>query len=280
MPYREAIFQAPDQTELFHRIWQPEGEPGAVVVFVHGILEHGGRYAGLAAGLYRHGVAMYALDLRGHGRSKGARLWVRRFEQYVADVAAFVDHVAGLHPGRPVFLLGNSMGGAIAAWLAIERPAGLRGVILSGPALLVGGDVFPLLRRLAGVSSVLTPWLRVVRLGCRNLSRDPAVVDDFLNDPLVFHGRLPCRTGAEVLRAANHLQTCLEKLRLPLLIQHGSADVVTDPDGSRRLHARAESPDKTLQMYEGVYHDLFHEPEKEQIIADVVAWITARRNTI
>jgi len=132
------------------------------------------------------------------------------------------------------------------------------------------------LRRLAGIFGRLFPRLRVVRLGTGMLSRDPAVVEDFRNDPLVYHGRLPCRTGAEILRAARRLRHDAEPIHAPLLVLHGTADDLTDPAGSRELCDRAASPDKTLKLYPGLYHDLVHEPEKEEVMADVVAWMEER----
>jgi alpha-beta hydrolase superfamily lysophospholipase len=132
------------------------------------------------------------------------------------------------------------------------------------------------LRRLAAFFSVVWPTLRVTRMGCRFISRDLAVVEAFKNDPLVFHGRFPVRTGAEILRAAKRLQTSVEAVRLPLLILHGTADLVTDPNGSRQLYAGAASADKTLRLYPGLYHEVLSEPEREQVLADLLAWLDAR----
>jgi acylglycerol lipase len=115
-----------------------------------------------------------------------------------------------------------------------------------------------------------------VRFGFSRVSRDPQVVAGMKNDPLVFHGRFPARTGAEILRAASLLRSRLETIELPFLLMHGTADLVTDVAGSRELHARARSADKTLKLYEGLYHDLVHEPEKEQVMADLIEWLAAR----
>ena len=169
------------------------------------------------------------------------------------------------------------MGGAVAALLAITRPPKIRGLILSAPAVLVAGGVFPVLRRLAAVASVVWPTLRLVRMGCRFISRDPAVVEAFRNDPLVFHGRFPVRTGAEILRAAKRIQLGMHDLQLPLLILHGTGDFVTDPKGSRLLAAHAGSTDKTLRLYTGLYHEVLSEPEREQVLADLLTWMDAHQ---
>ena len=277
MSHHEDRFIARDGLRLYEQWWLPDAEPAAAVVVVHGINEHSGRYARLADDLNRRGYAVYAMDLRGHGRSEGARVLVRSFDEYLDDVEMLLDCVAGRQPGKPLFLLGHSMGGAIVALLGILRPPKVRGLVLSGPSVVVGGGVFPVLRRLAALVSAVWPTLRLVRLGCWYISRDPAVVEAFKNDPLVFHDRFPVRTGAEILRAAKRIQMNMEQLRLPLLILQGGKDFVTDAEGARLLAARAGSTDKTLRLYPGLYHEVFSEPEREQVVADMLAWLDARK---
>lgn len=277
MPHHEGRFAARDGLQLYEQCWLPGREARAAVVLIHGINEHSGRYAQLAADLNRHDYAVYTMDLRGHGRSSGDRVLVRSFDEYLNDVEVLLDRVAACQPGKPVFLFGHSMGGAIVARLAIARRPKVRGVILSAPAILIAGGVFPLLRRLAWLASAVWPTLRITRMGCRFISRDPAVVEAFRNDPLVFHGRFPVRTGAEILANAKRIQTDAARLTLPLLIFHGTGDFVTDPQGSRLLAARAGSDDKTLHLYEGFYHEVFSEPEREQVVADLLAWLDSRQ---
>jgi alpha-beta hydrolase superfamily lysophospholipase len=202
---------------------------------------------------------------------------VRAFDDYLDDVDVLLDRVIARQPGKPLFLLGHSMGGAIVALLGILRPPKVRGLILSAPAVQIGGGVFPVLRRLASFASKVWPSLRLVRMGCRFISRDPAIVQAFRNDPLVFHGRFPVRTGAEILRAAKRIQTDANRLTLPLLVLHGTGDFATDPQGSRLLVARAGSSDKTLRLYTGLYHEVFSEPEREQVVADLLAWLDGHR---
>ena len=273
MPHHEDRFTTRDGLSLYEQCWLPEGEPRAAIVVVHGVFEHSGRYTQLADDLNRRGYAVYAMDLRGHGRSEGDRAMIRSFDLYLDDVELFLERVTARQTGKPVFLLGHSMGGAVAALFGITRPPKIRGLILSAPAVYVAGGVFPLLRRLAWLASIVWPTLRVTRLGCRFISRDPAVVEDFRNDPLVFHDRFPVRTGAEILRAAKRIQTDAERLTLPMLIMHGTGDYVTDPQGSRMLVARAHSTDKTLRLYTGLYHEIFSEPERQQVLDDLLAWL-------
>jgi alpha-beta hydrolase superfamily lysophospholipase len=276
MPHEEDRFEAGDGLRLHENRWLPEDDPAAVVVLIHGFVEHSGRYAEVAAELNRHGYAVCAMDLRGHGKSEGPRVFVRSFDQYLADVELFLGRVREREPDKPRFLFGHSMGGTIAALLVATRSLDVRGLVLGAPACQVGGRVFPLLRHLAGFVGRLCPGLRVVQFDFGRVSRDPEVVADMRSDPLVFHGRFPARTGAEILRAASRLRSRMEAIELPFLVMHGTADLVTDAQGSRELRARARSTDKTLNVYEGLYHDLLHEPEKDQVTADLIEWLAAR----
>ena len=261
---------------LYYRSWLPPTDPLAVVVMVHGICEHGGRYAPVAEKLCSRGYAFYALDLRGHGRSEGDRLLIAAFDNYLDDLEVLLARVAEQQPGRPVFLLGHSMGGAIVARLALRRRPQIRGLILSAAALRIAGNVFPVLRKLARLMSRVWPRLRLVRLGSGMLSRDPRVVADFRSDPLVYQGKFPVRTGAEILEAAQDIQERMESIDVPLLILHGTGDRLTDPRGSWELYTRAQSSDKTLKLYQGLYHDLLHEPEWEQISDEILDWLGPR----
>ena len=272
----EDSFQTDDGLVLHESGWLPDDEPAAVLVVVHGVVEHCGRYAEMAEALNRHGVAVYGFDLRGHGRSEGDRIWVSRFDRYVADLGTYLDRIRDRHPNLPRFLFGHSMGGTIAGLFAVQRPDAMAGLVLSAPALVVPDQRFPLLRRLAAVGSVLFPRLRLAKLGGSMMSSDPEVVARFQADPLVFHGRMPTRTGYEILQAGERLLEQSKSLTVPFLILHGTADVVTSPDGSRKFHDRSPSTDKTLKLYKDLYHDLPREPEKEQIFADIAKWLTMR----
>jgi len=263
--------------ELWYRRLLPAaGEPRGVVSIVHGVCEHGGRYARLAGALVCGGFAVYAADLRGHGRSPGARIEIRAFNDYLDDQQRLLELICAAHPGKPLFLLGHSMGGAIVARLVQTRPAAVSGIVLSAPGIRVAGNLFPILRHLAWLVSQLWPRLRLVRIGSRNLSRDPAVVQDFRDDPLVYHGKFPARTGAEILATGQQILDAAATLRVPLLLLHGTGDRVTDPGGSQLLFDRAAAVDKSLKLYPGLYHDLFHEPEHPQITAEVLDWLTRR----
>ena len=246
------------------------------MLLVHGFMEHGGRYGPVAEVLAGHGCAVSVTDLRGHGKSDGPRCWIRSFDEYLDDLDEFFDRIVRRAEGKPAFVLGHSLGGLIAVLWGIRRQPRLNGLILSGPGLEVRPGLFPWLRRVARLGSVLFPRLRLVRMGGRYISRDPAVVAQFRDDPLVFHGRFPVRTGAEILRAGRLARSELEQVRAPLLIMHGTADRVATVEASEELYKRAAATDKTLRLYPGLYHEVLNEPEKEQVRGDLVRWIEER----
>lgn len=277
MPHDEGHFRTPDGLSLYEQRWLPAGESRAVVLLVHGFTEHSGRYARVAGELNRQGYAVYAMDLRGHGKSEGDRVFVRTFDDYLADLDQFLGRVRQRESDKPLFLFGHSMGGTIVGLYAARRQPQVNGVVLSAPAAVVGKGVFPILRRLATLFGHLLPRMRVVRMGSSFVSRDPEVVAQFKSDPLVFHDRFPVRTGAEILHAARSIQEEILQVRLPLLILHGTGDRVASAEGSRKLHLRAASHDKTLHLYEGLFHELLSEPEREQVVDDLVRWLNGRR---
>ena len=276
MPQHEQRFSGHDGLDLYQQCWLPEAEPLAAVILLHGFTEHSGRYADVAERLNRHRYAVYAMDLRGHGKSEGAAVFVDSFEQFVDDLDVSLKSVRRHVPEKPIFLFGHSMGGSIVARFAVTRQPDVRGIVLSAPAVSVGSHLFPLLRRLASLVSRMFPRLRIVSLGSRFVSRDPKVVAQFRGDPLVFHGRFPVRIGAEILRTAQRIQDTACQIDLPLLVLQGTGDKIVDPKGAELLHGRAASADKTLRLYRGLYHDLLHEPEMEEVAGDLIAWLNDR----
>ena len=258
------------------RRWETKEPASAVAVMAHGIVEHSGRYAELAESLNRAGIAVWAADTRGHGRSDGDRIWVEHFDRYAKDLVLVTQAARQSHPELPMFLLGHSMGTLIVLRtvpLLSETPAG---VILSAPPIEVAATLFPWMKKLAALGSRWFPRLRLVRLGSSRLSRDPEVVRQFRADPLVFHNRIPTRTGAEVLRVSEVVRGQASQFTLPLLILQGTEDVVVSPAATEAFYQAAGSSDKTLNLFPDAYHDLPREPEKDEIAAEIAAWIGAR----
>ena len=268
------IYESDDGLRLFEQEWSPEGTPRAGVVIVHGYGEHSGRYVHVAEELTRNGYAVSTFDLRGHGQSQGdPRTFVRSFDEHLDDVERFLSRVRERHPGHPLFLFGHSMGGTIATLFAIVRQPEIRGLLLSGASLKLSDNYSPSLITLAKIISLVLPKLRLIKLDASAVSRDPEVVRDYVTDPLVYHSGIPARTGAEMNRAMERIRQGMETLEVPLLIMHGTDDLLADPEGSRQLYDHAESDDKDLRLYEGLYHEILNEPEKAEVLADMVEWL-------
>ncbi|CAH2907227.1 MAG: Lysophospholipase (EC; Monoglyceride lipase (EC [uncultured Paraburkholderia sp.] len=262
--------------------WPTRQTPRARVALVHGLAEHAGRYAAVAARLNAAGIELLAIDLRGHGRAPGKRAYVDRFDDYLLDAQALLDAAVQSTPpaSAPLFLMGHSMGGAIAALYAVEHAgiaaegpgsrANLRGLILSSPALAPGRDVPAWMLKLSQLISRLWPSFPAMKIDAALLSRVQSVVDANRNDPLVHHGAIPARTGAELLLAMARIERGRAGLRLPLLVYHGTADKLTEPEGSRVFGEHAGSPDKTLTLYEGSYHETMKDLDRDRVISDLI----------
>jgi acylglycerol lipase len=273
MHHNTEHFTGHDRLSLFERSWMPPGPIRAAVVFVHGLLEHSGRHANMAAELARQGYAVHAMDLRGHGLSEGRRGDVRSFDQYLLDLDVFFAQVRARHGDRPIFLMGNSMGGLIAAlWSEVRKPP-IAGLVLTGPLLALAGGLYPRLRNLTSFFRACLPFMHVPRIPYRLLSRNHEAVLSFRRDPLVCRRGFTVRAAAEALRALQEVSDHASLLSAPLLILHGGDDRICGVSGSRLLYARAGSADKTLNVYDGLYHELFDEPESQRVLADLLGWL-------
>lgn len=248
----------------------------AMIAVVHGIAEHSGRYAWLAEHANRRGLALVSADLRGHGRSPGERSYVERFDDYLADVDALVLKARELATGRPLFLMGHSMGGAIALrWLAL-RGQSVAGVILSSAALKLGSDVPRLLVGLAPLLSRWLPHLRGTRIDPGLISRDPAAVAAYVGDPLVSLEAPPARTGAELLQAMATNREAAARLTLPVYLFHGDADRLTDVAGSREIFDAWGGADRSLRLWPGSRHETLNDLDRELAVAELLQWILDR----
>jgi alpha-beta hydrolase superfamily lysophospholipase len=261
--------------QIFWRTWTPDGAPAAVVVLAHGAGEHSGRYEHVAARLVQSGYAVYALDHRGHGRSEGPRALLERVDLAVADLDQLVVLAGTAYPGAPVFLLGHSMGAMIALRYAAVHQDRLTGLILSG-ALAALEPVPPALRLIGQLLSAVAPRTPLIAIDPALVSRDPAVVDAYRNDPLVCHGKLPARTAAEIADTVAALPGTVGAIRVPTLILYGTADRLCPPAGSVMLGERVGSADRTVKAYEGLFHEIFNEPERDAVLDDVCGWLSAR----
>lgn len=262
--------------------WRPDGPPRATLVVVHGAGEHMGRYAHLVERLVPAGIAVHGLDHRGHGLSEGARGVVDRLQHAADDVGTLIDAVR--EPDVPLFVLGHSMGGAIALLHTLDRPVGVQGLILSAPALSLGSGPWPLrllarTRVIPLLISKLAPTAPMLQLDAAGISSDPAEVAAYADDPLVFHKPIPARTTVEMAEfILGGFPRRIGTLQLPLLAIHGDQDTMSPSEASVRAHAGAASTDKTLRLFPGGCHELFNETPaiRDEALGAVLAWIDAR----
>ncbi len=275
MNYRESTLSGVGAVKIYWQVWAPDADPRAVVVIAHGASEHSGRYIHVANRLVSEGYAVYALDHRGHGRSEGPRALVDRMDNVVEDLDALVVLAAAEHPGTKVFLLGHSMGGTVALRYAIAHQDRLDGLILSG-ALAALDAAPPPVRIIARLLSTLTPRLPVASIDSSLVSRDPAVVNDYREDPLNYHGKLPARTVAELAAAVESFPDAVRSIQIPTLVLYGTADGLCPPKGSVMLGERIGASDKTIVPYEGLYHEILNEPEQQQVLDQICTWLAAR----
>jgi len=259
---------------LHYKSW-PATAPKSVALISHGLAEHLGRYQHVAAALNKSDYAVYALDHWGHGKSDGARGFVPAFSVFLDGLDALLAKSKADYPDAKRFLIGHSMGGLVAANYLLERQSEFAGAVLSGPSIKPVEEPPAVLVFIGRILSRLAPKAGLIGLDATLVSRDAKVVADYVADPLVYKGRISARLGAEMIDAMNKAQEKASSLNLPLLLMHGGADGLTAPEGSKILHERAASRDKTLKIYDGFYHEIFNDPGKEGVIADMIAWLDA-----
>ncbi len=276
MNHTERAFDGVGGVRIVYDVWMPDAPPKAVVVLAHGLGEHARRYDHVAQRFGEAGLVTYALDHRGHGRSGGKRMVVRDISEYTADFDTLVAIATRAHPGLKCIVLGHSMGGGIVFAYGVERPDNYDMMVLSAPAVAAQELVHPVVAFAAKILGVVAPGLPVQELELSAISRDPAVVEAYNNDPLVYHGRVPAGLGRALLQVGETMPRRAPSLSAPLLVVHGSADRLIPVDGSQRLVGCVGSTDVELKIYPGLYHEVFNEPERAQVLDDVVSWITAR----
>lgn len=269
-------FQGVNDCRIHYCCWRPESDSKAGLVLVHGYAEHSGRYAHMADYFASLGYAVYALDHRGHGESAGRRGYFERFQFLVDDLDTFFGLVREREPERRIFLVGHSMGGLLAAAYTIQHPDKVHGLVLSSPWLRPTEGVSPLLQMLSGIIAALFPGMGVTRLAATAISRDPEIVARYDSDPLNYRGQVPARVGVEMLKTARRILRQTQTITCPVLIMHGTEDKLADPAGSRELYEAISSDDKTLKLWDGLYHEIFNEPEKEQVLAFMRDWLVER----
>lgn len=275
MQHHEGTLKGVRETEIYYQYWLPVGEPNAALLVVHGLAEHSGRYMNLVDHFVPQGYAVYGIDHLGHGKSEGERVYVDRFTDFTITLKTYFDRIREWQPGVPIFIICHSMGGLITAAYLLEHQHELAGAVISGPSVIVPDTISPAIILVSKVLSVILPKVGLVQLDAEGISRDPAVVTAYVGDPLVHTGKTTARLGAEMIKSMQLIKAQGAAIQLPIMILQGSEDKLVDPSGAQILYDLVSSADKTIQIYDGLFHEVFNEPEHEQVLADVSAWLGA-----
>jgi acylglycerol lipase len=270
----EMSFQNNAGDSIFVRRWSPACEARGAIVVVPGFNSHGGYYSWVAQKLAALDLLVYAVDLRGRGKSGGERFFVNSFDDYVNDVEVLVSSVKSGAPDLPIFMLGHSAGGVVACLYALEHPGDLCGLICESFAYQLPASGFAL-TALKGLSHI-APHAHVLKLKNLDFSRDPAIVEAMNADQLIAGESQSSRTIAAMIKADERLKAQFSSITLPVLILHGTADKAAKESGSESFYDSVGSPDRTLKLYEDHVHDLLNDRGKESVMADIEDWLSAR----
>ena len=276
MKHDEGNFTGAKGLSIYYQYWQPEAPPKAVILVVHGAGEHGARYRRFAEYFTERAYTVVALDHPGHGKSEGTPGHVDSFDDYLQSLRLFHQQVSAAFSDLPAFLLGHSMGGLISSHYLLQHQGDFVGCILSGPAIKTELEPGFLQMLVIRCLALFTPRAGMLQLDASGVSRDPREVELYVNDPLVHHGKMSARKLRELFAGMRTIQARAAEITLPMLLLHGGDDSMAAPEGSRFLEASISSADKTLRIYPGLYHEIFNEPEWEEVLGDVFNWCEER----
>jgi alpha-beta hydrolase superfamily lysophospholipase len=269
----ERSFDGVGGVRIVYDVWTPDTEPTGVVILCHGYAEHARRYDHVAERFGEAGLITYAIDLRGHGRSGGKRVYLKKISDYTDDFHHLVGIATAAYPELKRVVLGHSMGGGVVFTYGVEHPDDYAAMALSGPAVYAQDAVSSVMIVVANVLGSILPGLPVEDLPADAVSRDPEVVAAYEADPLVHHGKLPAGIAKALIGVGSTMPQRAAALTAPLLVVHGGQDKLIPVDGSRRLIEGVGSADVNLKVYPELYHEVFNEPERAVVLDDVVSWI-------
>lgn len=281
MPYQPTVtnnFTSADNLKIVWHKWNNtavlnDTTAKAIVVISHGFGEHSLRYDHVAQHLNQNGYIVYALDYRGHGSSAGAKAQIKHVGDYQPELAQLIDLAKTDYPDLPCFLFGHSMGGAVALGYAYENQAKLKGLLLSAPYLRNAAPVSPLLVSVAKIVANIAPNLGTQAVDAKAISRNPEEVKAYVEDPLVYSGKVKAAMGNALLGIGPEMLSKASQLSLPMLIMHGGADAIADCEGSKELFETVSCADKELKLYPESYHEIVNDYDVEQVLQDMTGWL-------
>jgi alpha-beta hydrolase superfamily lysophospholipase len=273
MLHKQDHLLASDGIRLFWQAWEPEGPVRATVCLVHGLGEHSGRYLHVAQAFTNAGLSLQAIDLRGHGLSEGPRGHTPSHIQWLDDISLFLSRA---HHGPPRFLYGHSLGGILIISFGLSRSENLDGVISTGPVFRISAEV-PTLKAALGrlMASIWPTFSQASGLIPADLSHDPAVVQAYVDDPMV-HDRISSRFFVDMVTAGEEALERAADFRMPILLMHAEIDRLADRTATEEFHATVGSSDKTLRIWPGMFHEVHNEPDKEHVLEEIIEWVVKR----
>ena len=275
MKHIEGKFTSVRNTSIYYQAWLPEGKTKAVLLIVHGVGEYSGRYSNMVNHFVPLGYAIYGWDHIGHGKSDGEREVIKGFNDFTDPLTTYCKMIKEWHPGVPVFVFGHSLGALILPFYLLDYQADFKGAVISAPPTKIPANISPMTITLGKILSAIAPRTGILGLDTSGLSHDQEVVDAYVNDPLVFHGKITACISAGMLLAMLRVNDEAGKISLPLFIIQGSADRIVDPAGAQLFYDMVGSKDKTLKIYEGLYHEVHNEPERLIMFKDLDTWLKA-----
>jgi len=273
MRHTEFQFKGANSSVLYSQSWEPDDQPGALMVIVHGIGDHSGRYMNVVRHLVAERISVYSFDLRGHGKSPGQLGHISCWAEYRKDLSCFIDTVSAGQPDLPIILFGHSMGALIALDFMLSDGQKLTAAVISGAPIEPSGVTRPLKVALAKLLSRLYPRFPIdLGLEVEAISRDPSAVRSYKDDPLV-HGRVSARWGAELLSTLESVKRRGGEISTPFLMVHGEADRMNSSEGAKRFFDNVALIDKEFRVYPGGYHELHNDLCSNEMLLDVSNWI-------
>jgi len=266
MKYKQDFFKGIRDTNIYYQCWLPEESPKAIILLVHGLVEHSGRYMNMVNYFVPKSYAVYGFDHIGHGKTPGQRTRIDQFKDFTDNIKIYFDHIQSWYQGLPIILFGHSMGGLISTNYLLDYQSELSAAVLSGPPLILPDIVS---RTVSGLIAKFAPWLGLLRINPNDVCRDQKVVQAYIDDPLVYNGRISAKLLTEIVKGMQRANDEANIINLPICIVHGGADKLADPAGSQMLFDKVSSKQKFIKIYDGLYHEVLNEPEHPEVLKDI-----------
>ena len=278
MNHQKGYFKNKQSQSIFHQQWLPDNKPKAMLLICHGLNEHSGRYHHLAKFFTEKGYGVFGFDHIGHGKSDGTRSFVKDFSTFTDPILVSLDKIKEINPDVPIFLLGHSLGGLIGISFLIDYQEKIQGAVISGPLAKVPDFVSDFTVKIGTIISKILPKLRLTGIEKSALSRDPEVVNNYINDPLVYNGKSTARISSVINEGIAYVAEKGSSVTAPILLLHGGQDKICNPSWSTYLHNLVSSQQNQLIIYDELFHEIYNEPEQDSVFADVFNWIESVLN--